>query len=608
MTAPTTLTRLPDRRLPDPLAGLNGPDDLKDLAPGVLPLLAEQIRTLLIDRVTAVGGHLGSNLGAVELTIALHRVFSSPYDTLLFDTGHQAYVHKMLTGRQHEFGTLRRAGGLSGYPSRAESVHDVIEGGHASTALSYAVGIAGARALSGEPGRAVVAVVGDGALTGGPALEALDDLGAAPQRRVVVVLNDNARSHATTAGAFAAHLAALRAGTADGNLFEQLGLGYLGPVNGHDLPALESALHGARARTGPVVVHVVTQKGRGYPPALADRDGRMHAVGVLDSLTGRPESGPAPETWTDVFGEHLVRLGSQYTDLVAVTAAAPGPAGLARFAARFPERFHDAGLAEQHAVAGAAGLATAGARALVALRAAFLGRAYDQVLTDVALHRLPVTLVLDHAGVTGPDGAGHHGMWDVPLLASVPGLRLAVPRDPSSLRALLAEAVDDQEHPTALRFPGSTAGPDLPALEQRGPVDVLFRSAPGGEVLVVAVGPLTAECLEAARQLAGTGVGVTVADPRWVLPVAPELLELAHGHRLVVTVEENVRSGGVGDAVARALADRGARVPVTSLGLPGRFLPHGARPELLAAAGLSAGPIVRAVLRARADLAHPFPS
>ncbi|MER5862835.1 1-deoxy-D-xylulose-5-phosphate synthase [Kitasatospora sp. NPDC002040] len=599
MTAPSPLDTDRDRALPEPLGTLEGPEDLKNLPAGVLPLLAEQIRALLIDKVTAVGGHLGPNLGVVELTIALHRVFSSPDDTLLFDTGHQSYVHKMLTGRQHDFDTLRQSGGLSGYPSRTESAHDVIENSHASTALSYADGIAKARTLGGESGRAVVAVVGDGALTGGLALEALNNLGAAPQRPVVVVLNDNTRSYAPTAGALAAHLAALRAGTAAGNLFEQLGLAYLGPVDGHDLTALDLTLRQARALARPVVVHVLTRKGHGYPPALADLDEQMHAVGVLDPLTGRPRSAVPQETWTDVFADQLVRLGSHYADLVAITAAMPGPTGLARFAERFPDRFHDVGIAEQHAVASAAGLAGAGARPLVAVYSTFLNRAYDQVLMDVALHRLPVTFVLDRAGVTGPDGASHHGMWDISLLASVPGMRVAVPRDPASLRSLLAEAVDEQEHPTALRFPKSAAGADIPAVRQLGPVDLLLRSAVQ-EVLLVAVGPLAAECLEAGQYLADTGIGVSVVDPRWVLPVPAELLDLATAHRLVVTVEDNIRNGGVGDAIARALADRGSRVPVTSLGLPGRFLPHGPRPELLAAAGLSAKPIVDAVLCARA--------
>ncbi|GAA1397729.1 1-deoxy-D-xylulose-5-phosphate synthase [Kitasatospora putterlickiae] len=595
----------PDGRPPDLLRDLSGPEDLKALADESLPALAEQIRAHLIDKVSAVGGHLGPNLGVVELTIALHRVFSSPRDTLLFDTGHQAYVHKILTGRQHRFDSLRQPGGLSGYPSRAESAHDVIENSHASTALSYADGVAKARALGGAGDRAVVAVIGDGALTGGLALEALNNLGSAPHRPVVVVLNDNTRSYAATAGSIPAHLAALRDGTAGGNLFEQLGFAYLGPVDGHDIGALQSALRRARATAGPVVVHAVTQKGRGYPPARADQAERMHAVGVLDPLTGLARTA-AGRTWTDVFADHVTELGARHRDLVAITAAMPGPTGLSRFAARFPDRFFDVGIAEQHAVASAAGLATCGAKALVAVYSVFLNRAYDQVLSDVALHRLPVTFVLDRAGVTGPDGPSHHGMWDVPLLASVPGMRVAVPRDAARLEELLGEAVDDREHPTALRFPKAAAGPDLVALARTGPVDILFRSTVH-EVLIVAVGPLAAECLEAGRYLADTGIGATVADPRWVLPVPRELLALAARHRLVVTVEDGIRNGGVGAAVARSIADTGLHVPVTTMGLPTDFLAHGARADILAAAGLTAKGIVHTVLCARADRPHPRP-
>ncbi|WP_441247520.1 1-deoxy-D-xylulose-5-phosphate synthase [Kitasatospora sp. McL0602] len=586
------------------LAELTGPEQLRQLPAAALPALAEQIRTLLIEKVSAAGGHLGPNLGVVELTLALHRVFHSPRDTLLFDTGHQAYVHKMLTGRQHEFDGLRRSGGLSGYPCAAESVHDVIENSHASSALAHADGLAKAYELTGSADRAVVALVGDGALTGGMAYEALNNIGAAPHRPVIVLLNDNGRSYAPTAGAVAAHLAALRAGPPGGpNLFEQLGLAYLGPVDGHDLPALEQALRRARELGRPVLVHAVTVKGRGYRPAEQDEAERMHAVGVIDPATGRAPGAPAP-TWTDVFGAELAAQGERRPDLVAITAAMPGPTGLAAFAERFPHRFHDVGIAEQHAVASAAGLARAGARPVVAVYSTFLNRAYDQLLMDVALHRLPVTFVLDRAGITGPDGPSHHGMWDVSLLASVPGLRLAVPRDPAGLRALLGEALDETAGPTALRFPKAAAGPDLPALERTGPVDVLVRSA-AREVLLVPVGPLAAECVEAAHHLAGTGVGVTVADPRWVLPVPREIVSLAARHRLVVTAEDGLRSGGVGAAIARTLADAAVTTPVVSLGLPARFVGHGTRAELLAAAGLTAKGIVHATLCARAGYPSP---
>ncbi|AUG75644.1 1-deoxy-D-xylulose-5-phosphate synthase [Kitasatospora sp. MMS16-BH015] len=612
MTAPTTHRPAPADpadSAPGLLAGLTGPEQLRALPAELLPELAAELRAALIARVSAAGGHLGPNLGVVELTIALHRVFHSPHDTLLFDTGHQAYVHKMLTGRQCEFGELRRSGGLSGYPCAAESAHDVIENSHASSALAHADGLAEGYHLTGQRDRAVVALVGDGALTGGMAYEALNNLGAAPHRRVVVLLNDNGRSYAPTAGAVAAHLAGLRTGAADGpNLFERLGLHYLGPVDGHDLPALELMLGQAKALGRPVVVHAVTVKGKGYPHAEADEAEKMHAVGVIDPGTGRPAQPATALTWTDVFAEELAELGERHQELVAITAAMPGPTGLARFGERYPERCFDVGIAEQHAVAGAAGLARAGLRPVVAVYSTFLNRAYDQLLMDVALHRLPVTLVLDRAGITGPDGPSHHGMWDVSLLASVPGLRLAAPRDPAGLRTLLTEAVTHHhEGPTALRFPKSAVGPDLPALDRTGPVEVLHRSA-GPEVLLVAVGPLAAECLEAARYLAGTGIGVTVADPRWVLPVPRELVSLAARHRLVVTVEDGIRSGGVGAALARALADGAVTTPLVPLGLPGRFLQHGTRAELLAAAGLTAKGIVHSVLCARAGYPAPYQS
>ncbi|MFB7636123.1 1-deoxy-D-xylulose-5-phosphate synthase [Streptomyces sp. NPDC056149] len=617
---PVTLPPLAD---PDCAASLRG------LPYEALESLAQEIRAFLIEKVTAVGGHLGPNLGMVELTLALHRVFDSPHDTLLFDTGHQAYVHKLLTGRAADFDGLRRRGGLSGYPSRAESPHDVIENSHASTALSYADGLAKARRLRGERDRAVVAVIGDGALTGGMAWEAMNNLGAHPDRPVVVVLNDNERSYAPTIGALADHLQYLRGDGTDsvdwlvdgggaraggnlgplpvaGNLFELLGFCYLGPVDGHHLPSVEEALRVARELSRPVVVHVVTVKGKGYPPALADQADRMHAVGVLDPVSGRPRSSSERPSWTQVFADALRDVGERRRDVVAVTAAMPGPTGLARFGERFPERLFDVGIAEQHAVTSAAALAMAGLHPVVAVYATFLGRAFDQVLMDVALHRLPVTFALDRAGITGPDGPSHHGMWDLTVLGAVPGMRVAVPRDAARLRELLPEALDCASGPTALRFPKATAGTDLPAVERIGPVDVLHRTETR-DVLLVPVGPLAGPALEAARYLATKGVGVTVADPRWVLPVPEELTELGGRHRVVVTVEDNTRSGGMGTAVARALADAGSTVPVRVLGLPGRFIRHGTREELLAAAGLNRSGIVHSVLRARAHLPHLEP-
>jgi len=597
------------------------PKDLGDLTGAELSELAEEARAFLIENVCANGGHLGSNLGVVELSIALHRVFTSPADTLLFDTGHQAYVHKMLTGRASQFASLRHSGGISGYPSRAESEHDVIENSHASTALSWADGIAKARQIAGEGERRVVAVVGDGAMTGGMCWEALNNLACGQDRPVIVVLNDNERSYAPTIGGLADHLAALRGGSPDmvdwlvasepelsempgplpvaRSLFELLGLAYLGPVNGHHLPSVEEALRIARDMQVPVVVHVVTIKGNGYGPARADTAEHFHAVGPIDAATGRPRAVGSAPTWTNVFSKALVELGAERENLVAITAAMPGPTGLAAFAERFPERFFDVGIAEQHAVTSAAGLATGGMHPVVAVYATFLGRAFDQVLMDVALHRLGVTFVMDRAGVTGPDGASHHGMWDLTILGAVPGMRVAAPRDAGQLKELLTEAVDYDDGPSALRFAKASASGPIEALERQGPVDILY--AGGRDVLFVPVGPLASAALGAARIL-GTQMRCTVADPRWVLPIAPELVRLASRCRLVITIEENTRAGGFGTALARALQDAAVTTPLRALGLPGRFIPHGSRAELLAEHGLTATGIVHSTLRAHAGL------
>ncbi|MEU1134537.1 1-deoxy-D-xylulose-5-phosphate synthase [Streptomyces sp. NPDC005900] len=588
-----------------------GPEQWSPQALRALPLerlgeVAARIRSLLIEHVCAVGGHLGPNLGVVELTIALHRVFDSPDDALVFDTGHQAYVHKMLTGRVVGFARLRQQGGLSGYPSRSESVHDWVENSHASTALSYADGLAKAFTARGQERRWVVPVIGDGALTGGLALEALNNLGNSGHRRVVVVLNDNGRSYAPTQGALARHLDTLKKRLADEgpaeprNVFTDLGFAYLGPVDGHDLAALEKALQQARETGGPVVVHVITVKGKGYAPAEADVADCLHGVGVIDPLTGTA-TGVAAATWTDVFGSELVRLAAERSDVVALTAAMLQPTGLQMFAQRFPERVFDVGIAEQHAVCSAAGMSMGGLHPVVAVYATFLNRAFDQLLMDVALHRLPVTLVLDRAGVTGPDGASHHGMWDHTLLGLVPGLRLAAPRDGATLRALLGEALADQDGPTVLRFPKGPVPVDLPALERCGQVDLLTEA--GSDVLLVGFGVMAAACLGAREQLAAHGVSVTVAAPRWALPVPTELVELAARHRLTVTVEDSSRTGGLGTALAQACSDAAARTPVHTLGLPRTFLTHGSRSELLAATGLLPDGITTAVLSA-CEAAH----
>jgi 1-deoxy-D-xylulose-5-phosphate synthase len=549
-----------------------------------LAALAAEIRAHLVDSVCAAGGHLGSNLGMVELTIALHRAFRSPWDPILFDIGHQAYVHKMLTGRWDRFRTLRQAGGLSGYPSRAESAHDFIENSHASTVISYADGVARAVELTGDPGRRVVAVIGDGALTGGMCWEAMNNLGASG-RPVVLVLNDNERSYDPTLGSVAAHLATLRAGTADGNLFEQLGFDYLGPIDGHDFDALDDAFTVARSRQRPVLVHCVTVKGKGYVHAEGNDADRMHGIGVIDPSTGRGR-GPAAVSWTNVFAEEIVDIARDRDDVVGVTAAMRLPVGFGPFAAEFPERVIDVGMAEQHAVTSAAGLAMGGLHPVVAVYATFLNRAFDQMLMDVALHNLPVTFVLDRAGVTGPDGPSHHGMWDLSLLAMAPGMRVACPRDTEALRVQLRQAVSS-DGPTAIRFPKASAGAAIPACGTAGDVDLL--AADGDEVLIVAIGQLAPMCLRAAEILRERGIGVTVADPGWVLPVSSSLVDLIAGFRVACVVEDGLGSGGVGDAVARAAA--ATEVPVRSIGLATQFLAHGTRNAVLAQAGLDAGQI-----------------
>jgi (E)-4-hydroxy-3-methyl-but-2-enyl pyrophosphate reductase len=593
------------------LARLTGPGALAGMASGELPELASEIRGFLVEKVGATGGHLGVNLGVVELTIALHRVFRSPHDVLLFDTGHQAYVHKILTGRAAGFSRLRQRGGLSGYPSRAESPHDWVGNSHASTALAYADGMASALRLRGELGdRRVVAVIGDGALTGGLAFEGLNNLSAAPERPVIVVLNDNARSYSPTVGGLARHLASLRGECQDeepalagyrpvsaGTVFGQLGLAYVGPVDGHDIAQLEQALRQAVALNRTVVVHVVTRKGKGYGPAEADEIDRMHGIGVLDPATGQPVPSGKP-SWTDVFGAEIVKVARKRTDIVCVTAAMLNPVGLRPFADAFPVRVFDAGIAEQHAVCSAAGLALGGLHPVVCVYSTFLGRAFDQVLMDVAMHRLPVTLVLDRAGITGPDGPSHHGMWDTAILAAVPGLRLAAPRDPARLRELLREAVAIDDGPAVLRFPKASVGPDIPAASLMDGLDILHQSNHlPFDVLIVAAGVMASPCLRAARILNERRIGVTVVDPRWILPAHPAIADLAARHRLAVTVEDGVRTGGAGSVVAQACADAGVATPFLVLGLPRRFIDAGSRAGLLEEFGLTGDAIAQSVLK-----------
>ncbi|MET9297466.1 1-deoxy-D-xylulose-5-phosphate synthase [Streptomyces sp. NPDC003077] len=623
------------------LARIKGPRDLDRLRPEQLARLAGEIRTFLVDAVSKTGGHLGPNLGVVELTIALHRVFDSPKDKVLFDTGHQSYVHKLLTGRQ-DFSGLRSKGGLSGYPSRAESPHDVIENSHASTVLGWADGLAKANQLTGRKDH-VVAVIGDGALTGGMAWEALNNIAVAKDRPLVIVVNDNERSYAPTIGGLANHLATLR--TTDGyerflargkdllertpvvgkplyetlhgakkglkdfiapqGMFEDLGLKYVGPIDGHDIEALESALQRAKRFGGPVIVHCLTQKGRGYKPAEQDEADRFHGIGVIHPDTGLPVAAGGA-SWTSVFGDEMVALGREREDIVAITAAMLQPVGLAKFAAEFPDRVYDVGIAEQHAAVSAAGLATGGLHPVFAVYATFLNRAFDQVLMDVALHKCGVTFVLDRAGVTGDDGASHNGMWDMSLLQVVPGLRIAAPRDADQVRAQLREAVEVDDAPTVVRYSKGKVGPAVEAVGRVGGMDVLRE--PGAEVsrpdvLLVSVGALAPMCLEIADLLDKQGISTTVVDPRWVKPVDPALPGLAARHRVVVTVEDNSRTGGVGSAIAQTLRDAGVDLPLRDFGIPERFLDHASRKEVMAEIGLTAPDISRQVtgLVARLD-------
>jgi 1-deoxy-D-xylulose-5-phosphate synthase len=611
------------------LSTVREPADLKHLTTEQLQRLAAEIRDFLVAKVSRTGGHLGPNLGVVEMTLAMHRVFDSPRDKILFDTGHQAYVHKMVTGRQDGFDLLRQRGGLTGYPSQAESEHDLIENSHASTALSYADGLSKAFALRGED-RHVVAVVGDGALTGGMCWEALNNIAGA-KNRVVIVVNDNGRSYAPTIGGLADHLSTLRLnpgyekildlvkdalgstplvgkpvfevlhavkrGIKDAvspqPMFEDLGLKYVGPVDGHDVVAMESALRRAKGFNAPVIVHAVTRKGFGYRPAEDDEADCFHGPGAFDPISGALTAKPSVK-WTNVFAEELVAIADERPDIVGITAAMAEPTGIASLARKYPDRVYDVGIAEQHAATSAAGLAMGGLHPVVAVYATFLNRAFDQVLLDVAMHRLPVTFVLDRAGITGPDGPSHYGIWDMSVFGVVPGLRIAAPRDAATLREELREAVAVDDGPTIVRFPTGSVAADLPAVRRVGQVDVL-REAERRDVLLVAVGAFGALGMEVADRVAEQGYGVTVVDPRWVRPVPIELAGLAAQHRLVVTVEDGVRAGGVGDAVAAMLRDADVEVPLRDLGVPAGFHPHGTRAQILADLGLTAQDVARKV-------------
>jgi len=618
------------------LEAISGPRDLRDLSEPQLEELATEIRDALVATCARTGGHLGPNLGVVELTMAIHRVFDSPRDRVVFDTGHQAYVHKMLTGRAGQFGGLRQEGGLSGYPSQAESEHDLVENSHASTALSYADGLAKAYAIRGED-RHVVAVIGDGALTGGMAWEALNNIAIAPDSRLVIVVNDNGRSYTPTIGGLATALSALRTnpryeqalgmvkkrvtalpavgpaaydalhaikkGVKDAlapqGLFEDLGLKYVGPVDGHDRATLEQVLTRAKRFQGPVIVHAITHKGFGYDAAERHEADQFHSPGPFDVDTG--EERPKGRIWTDVFADEMVHIGERRKDVVAITAAMMHPVGLDQFQQRFPERTFDVGIAEQHAATSAAGLAMGGLHPVVAVYATFLNRAFDQVLMDVALHGCGVTFVLDRAGVTGDDGPSHNGMWDMSALQVVPGLRLAAPRDAVRLRELLNEAVEVSDAPTVVRFPKGPPPLDLEPVATISGMDVLLRRG-RREVLVVAVGSMGEVGVEVGRRLAAEGLGVTVVDPRWVKPVNPGLVELARQHRLVVSIEDNGRIGGVGAVLLQTLNDAGVTTPFRLHGIAQEFQTHAKRAAVLERLGLTAQSIARGIIE---ELATP---
>ena len=616
---------------------INSPADLRSLSETEMKTLAAAIRAFLIEKVAATGGHLGPNLGVVELTLGIHRVFDSPHDPIIFDTGHQCYVHKIVTGRKDGFDHLRQRGGLTGYQERAESEHDWVESSHASAALSYADGLAKSFELTGQGDRTVVAVVGDGALTGGMCWEAINNIAAA-NRPIVIVVNDNGRSYAPTIGGLARHLSGLRLqpgyerfldegrrvvkqvpvvgepayavlhGMKSGlkdllspqAMFTDLGLKYVGPVDGHDIGAVETALRNAHDYGGPVIVHTVTRKGMGYAHAENHEADQMHATGIIDPVTGRPTS-VAPQDWTSIFSAALLEAGANRPDVVAITAAMPGPTGLTPFCERYPDRFFDVGIAEQHAMTSAAGLALGGLHPVVAIYSTFLNRAFDQLLMDVALLEQPVTVVLDRSGITGPDGPSHHGMWDLSLMSMVPGLRVAAPRDAVRLREEFEEALAVDDGPTALRFSKGAVPEDIRAVERLDDgVDVLHRAdrqaGPAvGDVLIVAVGAFCALAVDTAERLAQQGIDATVVDPRWVLPVPASVVEVARNHRLVVTLEDGCVNGGVGSAVAGALSAAEVTVPVQIKGIPQEFIPHASRGEILSDLGLTAQDLARSI-------------
>jgi len=632
------------------LENIHGPRDLDRLTGAELAQVADEVRQFLVAEVSKTGGHLGPNLGVVELTLAIHRVFDSPTDAVVFDTGHQSYVHKLLTGRQ-DFSKLRLKGGLAGYPQRSESPHDIVESSHASSSLSWADGISRAFAMTGQLDRHVVAVVGDGALTGGMTWEALNNISDDNSRRLVIIVNDNGRSYAPTIGGMARFLNSVRTRreykdlhvgsrkafdhlgapgralfrgfrggmhgflsrvTNNEALYSNLDIKYLGPIDGHDLEAMQEVLQQAKNYGAPVIVHAITQKGRGFEPARLDVADQFHAVGQIDPESGEPVGASGKPSWTSVFADEIVQIADENPRVVGITAAMLRPVGLHRFAERFPARVFDVGIAEQHAVTSAAGLAFGGLHPVVALYATFINRAFDQVLMDVALHKAGVTFVLDRAGVTGPDGPSHHGIWDLAILQVIPNIRLSAPRDGARLREELREAILVDDAPTVVRFSKGSVGNDINAV-RRTPdgVDVLKESG-RPDVLIITVGPMASLGLEVAERLADQGIGATVIDPRWVVPVPASVIDLARDHRIVVSIEDGVRVGGIGTRIRQDLRDAGVDTAVTELGVPDEFLDHATREEIFEAVGLTpqkiARDLVAQVLGSKIPVARPLPA
>ena len=633
------------------LSEINSPKDLTKLTFEQLDSLSAEIRAYLIEQVSKTGGHLGPNLGVVELTIAVHRIFESPKDVIVFDTGHQSYVHKLLTGRKSGFNKLRQRGGVAGYPNRGESDHDVVENSHASTALSWSDGIAKGFSLTNQKDRTVVCVVGDGALTGGMSWEALNNIAASKNQRLVIIVNDNERSYSPTIGGVATYLSTLRTTSgyerfldwgkgvlektpvvghpiyetlhgvkkgikdivAPQGMFEDLGLKYFGPVDGHNIEAIEKALKIAKDYDAPVLVHVITEKGRGHAPALNDEAEKFHAVGVVDPESGLPLT-KGSKSWTSVFSDELVKIGSERKDVVAITAAMMGPTGLDKFQKAYPDRTFDVGIAEQHATTAAAGMAYAGLHPVFAVYSTFLNRAFDQLLLDVALHKAGVTFVLDRAGVTGDDGPSHNGIWDLALTGIIPTLHVAAPRDGQQLRETLREAVDISDAPSLIRFPKGAINPDIPAFERRDGIDVLYRGE-SADILLVSVGAFASIAVESAAQAYREGVGVTVIDPRWVKPLPKSLVTMAQRYKSVVVLEDGIKHGGIASTISELFRDAQLNVPVHSIGIPLTFLEHAKRSEILEELGITVQNITRSLvtwssseirLDVKAEMQHPL--